>query len=394
MRSNFEFTGRKGLTRVHLQVIISVSQMLGNIIGLNNARFQESLSLINSYATSDKAMKGTGFPIEVKDLTKRVRTVLMATVQMREHHHDPEMLVDLQHSLANSYASTPELRHTWLETMTRNHVRDGNFSEAACCQLHIAALIAEYLKLKEVQNWGSEAFEKISTNIARDEKSLKLDNGVQDTQYIEFMLLEQLERCAEFIDKAERYEILGELYKLIIPIYEKKRNYDMLQKSYQKLAQNYEKVVETNKSGRRLLGRYYRVGFYGQAYFEDESGVEYVYKEPKVTSLSEISERLYRQYCEKFGTDVVKMIQDSIPVQQNELDTKFAYIQVTHVTPYIEKTCLEDKQTEFEQNHDICTFMFETPFTKDGKVRGNPEEQWKRRTILESTNFVYCLIKF
>lgn len=60
MRSNFEFTGRKSLTRVHLQIIISVSQMLGNIVGLNNARFQESLSLINSYATSDKAMKGTG----------------------------------------------------------------------------------------------------------------------------------------------------------------------------------------------------------------------------------------------------------------------------------------------------------------------------------------------
>lgn len=72
-----------------------------------------------------------GFPVEVKDLTKRIRTVLMATVQMREHHHDPEMLVDLQHSLANSYASTPELRHTWLETMTRNHVRDGNFSEVS-----------------------------------------------------------------------------------------------------------------------------------------------------------------------------------------------------------------------------------------------------------------------
>ncbi|KAG5877388.1 hypothetical protein JTB14_027999 [Gonioctena quinquepunctata] len=155
MRSNFEFTSRKGLTRVHLQVIISVSQMLGNIVGLNNARFQESLSLINSYASSDKAMKGTGFPVEVKDLTKRVRTVLMATVQMREHHHDPEMLVDLQHSLANSYASTPELRHTWLETMTRHHLKDGNYSEAACCQLHIAALMAEYLKLKKDPKMGS-----------------------------------------------------------------------------------------------------------------------------------------------------------------------------------------------------------------------------------------------
>lgn len=83
-------------------------------------------------------MKGTGFPVEVKDLNKRIRTVLMATAQMREHNNDPEMLVDLQHSLANSYASTPELRHTWLETMARNHARDGNFSEVIelirrCC---------------------------------------------------------------------------------------------------------------------------------------------------------------------------------------------------------------------------------------------------------------------
>lgn len=72
-----------------------------------------------------------GFPVEVKDLTKRIRTVLMATAQMRELHHDPEMLTDLQHSLANSYASTPELRFTWLQTMTRNHAKDNNYSEVS-----------------------------------------------------------------------------------------------------------------------------------------------------------------------------------------------------------------------------------------------------------------------
>ncbi|CAG9771792.1 unnamed protein product [Ceutorhynchus assimilis] len=390
MRSNFEFTNRKGLTRVHLQVIISVSQMLGNIVGLNNARFQESLSLINSYASSDKAMKGSGFPTEVKDLTKRIRTVLMATVQMREHHQDPEMLVDLQHSLANSYASTPELRHTWLETMTRNHVRDGNYSEAACCQLHIAALMAEYLKLKNIQSWGAEAFVNISSNIPKDEKGLKLDTGVQDIQYTEVILLEQLETCGEFLDKAERYEVMGELFRLVIPLYEKKRNYEQLKKCYQNLALNYDKVIEVNRTGKRLLGRYYRVGFYGQSYFEEESGKEYVYKEPKVTSLSEISERLERQYLEKFGQDTVKMIQDSTPVIQSDLDPKLAYIQVTHVTPYFEKG-LEDRQTEFEQNHNVSTFMYETPFTKDGKARGNPEEQWKRRTILKTTySFPYA----
>ena len=69
------------------------------------------------------------FPVEVKDLTKRIRTVLMATSAMKEHENDPEMLVDLQYSLAKSYASTPELRRTWLESMARIHIKFEHYSE-------------------------------------------------------------------------------------------------------------------------------------------------------------------------------------------------------------------------------------------------------------------------
>ncbi|XP_055302716.1 dedicator of cytokinesis protein 9 isoform X2 [Sitodiplosis mosellana] len=393
MRSNFEFSGRKGLTRVHLQVIISVSQMIGNVIGLNNARFQESLSMINSYATSDKAMKGTGFPTEVKDLTKRVRTVLMATAQMQAHHMDPERLLELQQSLANSY-STPELRHTWLVTMARNHEQNGDLSEAAMCNLHIAALIAEYLKLKGsgFVNWGAEAFGRISRNIPVDEKGLKLDSGTPDSQYTEQMLLEQLKDCAEYLDRGERYECLGELYRLIVPILENKRDYTMLAQCYEHLAQSYSKVNEVNRSGKRMLGRFYRVVFFGQIYFEEDSGVEYIYKEPKLTSLSEISERLYKQYKDKYGADCVKMIQDSSPVNVNDLDPKVAYIQVTHSKPYFCKDELETRQNFFEQNHDVDTFQFETPFTKNGTAHGSVEEQWKRRTILTTMySFPYVL---
>lgn len=72
-------------------------------------------------------------------------------------------------------------------------------------------------------------------------------------------------------------------------------------------------------------------------------------------------------------------------VDVNELDPKMAFIQVTHVMPYFIKDELEARQTEFEQNHDIDTFMFETPFTKNGAARCNlVEDQWKRRTILTS----------
>lgn len=53
----------------------------------------------------------------------------MATAQMREHEKDPEMLLDLQYSLARSYASTPELRRTWLDSMARAHLKNGDASE-------------------------------------------------------------------------------------------------------------------------------------------------------------------------------------------------------------------------------------------------------------------------
>ncbi|XP_076304439.1 dedicator of cytokinesis protein Ziz isoform X14 [Tachypleus tridentatus] len=392
MRSNFEFTGRKGLTRVHLQLIVSVSRLLGEAIGLNNAKFQESLSIINNYANSDKAMQKTVFPSEVKDLTKRIRTVLMATVQMREHENDPEMLVDLKHSLANSYAATPALRKTWLESMAQNHKKDGNYSEAAHCSLHIAALEAECLKYKGIFPRGCQAFDRVSPNVVHDESNVKEDVGMHDdAQYTEDSLLERLQECVELLQDAERYELIAEVYRLSIPVYEHRRDYEALASCYKTLQNAYNKIIEVNRTGRRLLGKYYRVAFFGQPYFEEESGKEYIYKEPKVTSLAEISERLHHLFCEKFGKDIVKMIMDSKVVNPEDLDPKYAYIQVTHVTPYFEEVELSQRQTEFERNNDLRRFVFETPFTLSGnKAQGIPEEQCKRRTVLTTINsFAY-----
>lgn len=48
--------------------------------------------------------------------------------------------------------------------------------------------------------------------------------------------------------------------------------------------------------------------------FGDEAGTEYIYKEPKVTNLSEIAERLNKLYSAKFGAERVKLAMDSNPV--------------------------------------------------------------------------------
>uniref|UniRef100_A0A8C3G170 Dedicator of cytokinesis 9b n=1 Tax=Cyclopterus lumpus TaxID=8103 RepID=A0A8C3G170_CYCLU len=410
MKSNFDYTGRKSFVRTHLQVcvstreeslcprrscvtfslfspqvVIAVSQLIADVIGIGGTRFQQSLSIINNCANSDKSIKHTAFPSDVKDLTKRIRTVLMATEQMKEHENDPEMLVDLQYSLAKSYTSTPELRKTWLDSMARIHNKNGDFSEAAMCYVHVAALVAEYLWRKGMFRQGCSAFRVTTPNID-EEAAMMEDVGMQDVHFNEEVLMELLEECADGLWKAERYELIADVYRLIIPIYEQRRDFEKLTHLYDTLHRAYTKVMEVMHSGKRLLGTYFRVAFFGQGFFEDEDGKEYIYKEPKFTPLSEISQRLLKLYSDKFGQENVKIIQDSSKVNPKDLDSKYAYIQVTHVTPHLDDKELEDRKSDFEKSHNIRRFVFETPFTVSGKKQGGVEEQCKRRTVLTTTH--------
>ncbi|XP_032412886.1 dedicator of cytokinesis protein 9-like isoform X5 [Xiphophorus hellerii] len=385
MKSNFDYTGRKSFVRTHLQVVIAVSQLIADVIGIGSTRFQQSLSIVNNCANGDKSIKHTAFPSDVKDLTKRIRTVLMATEQMKEHENDPEMLVDLQYSLAKSYTSTPELRKTWLDSMARIHNKNGDLSEAAMCYIHVAALVAEYLWRKGMFRQGCSAFRVITPNID-EEAAMMEDVGMQDVHFSEEVLLELLEECADGLWKAERYELIADVYRLIIPIYEERRDFEKLTHLYDTLHRAYTKVMEVMHSGKRLLGTYFRVAFFGQGFFEDEDGKEYIYKEPKFTPLSEISQRLLKLYSDKFGPENVKIIQDSGKVNPKDLDSKYAYIQVTHVTPHLDDKELDNRKTDFEKSHNIRRFVFETPFTVSGKKQGGVEEQCKRRTILTTTH--------
>ncbi|NWW57819.1 DOC11 protein, partial [Ifrita kowaldi] len=385
MRNNFEFTKRRTFLRTHLQIIIAVSQLIADVALSGGTRFQDSLLIINNFANSDRPMKATAFPSEVKDLTKRIRTVLMATAQMKEHEKDPEMLVDLQYSLAKSYASTPELRKTWLDSMAKIHVKNGDFSEAAMCYVHVAALVAEFLHRKKLFPSGCTAFRKITPNID-EEGAMKEDGGMMDVHYSEEVLVELLEQCVDGLWKAERYETISEVSKLIIPIYEKRREFEKLTQLYRTLHGAYAKILEVMRTRKRLLGTFFRVAFYGQTFFEEEDGKEYIYKEPKLTGLSEISFRLLKLYGEKFGSETVKIIQDSNKVSIKDLDPKYAHIQVTYVKPYFEDKEMSERKTEFERNHNINRFVFETPFTLSGKKHGSVEEQCKKRTILTTLN--------
>ena len=73
-----------------------------------------------------------------------------------------------------------------------------------------------------------------------------------------------------------------------------------------------------------------------------------------------------------------------LQISPKELDSRYAYIQVTYVQPYFDEQEMEKRKNYFQKNHNIKHFVFETPFTTSGRARGSIEEQWKRKTILTS----------
>ncbi|XP_061264353.1 dedicator of cytokinesis protein 11 isoform X5 [Bos javanicus] len=250
---------------------------------------------------------------------------------------------------------------------------------------HLSSLESSFTLNHKLFPNGCSAFKKITPNID-EEGAMKEDAGMMDVHYSEEVLLELLEQCVDGLWKAERYEVISEISKLIIPIYEKRREFEKLTQVYRTLHGAYTKILEVMHTKKRLLGTFFRVAFYGQSFFEEEDGKEYIYKEPKLTGLSEISLRLVKLYGEKFGTENVKIIQDSDKVNVKELDPKYAHIQVTYVKPYFDDKELTERKTEFERNHNINRFVFEAPYTLSGKKQGCIEEQCKRRTILTTSN--------
>ncbi|XP_040096592.1 dedicator of cytokinesis protein 6 isoform X8 [Oryx dammah] len=289
-----------------------------------------------------------------------------------------------------------------LEVITRvhKHAELGNHAEAAQCMVHAAALVAEYLALLEDSRHlpvGCVSFQNISSNVL-EESAISDDILSPDEEgfcsgkhFTEMGLVGLLEQAAVYFTMGGLYEAVNEVYKTLIPILEAHRDYKKLAAVHGKLQEAFTKIMHQSSGWERVFGTYFRVGFYGTR-FGDLDEQEFVYKEPSITKLAEISHRLEEFYTERFGEDVVEIIKDSNPVDKTKLDPQKAYIQITYVEPHFDTYELKDRVTYFDRNYGLRTFLFCTPFTPDGRAHGELPEQHKRKTLL-STAHAFPYIK-
>uniref|UniRef100_A0A6I8P388 Dedicator of cytokinesis 7 n=1 Tax=Ornithorhynchus anatinus TaxID=9258 RepID=A0A6I8P388_ORNAN len=393
MRQNFEIGNN--FARVKMQVTMSLSSLVGTSQNFNEEFLRRSLKTILTYAEEDLELRETTFPDQVQDLVFNLHMILSDTVKMKEHQEDPEMLIDLMYRIAKGYQTSPDLRLTWLQNMAGKHSERSNHAEAAQCLVHSAALVAEYLSMLEDRKYlpvGCVTFQNISSNVLEesavsDDVVSPDEEGICSGKYFtEAGLVGLLEQAAASFSMAGMYEAVNEAYKVLIPIHEANRDAKKLSTIHGKLQEAFSKI-----DGKRMFGTYFRVGFYGTK-FGDLDEQEFVYKEPAITKLAEISHRLEGFYGERFGEDVVEVIKDSNPVDKCKLDPNKAYVQITYVEPYFDTYEMKDRITYFDKNYNLRRFMYCTPFTLDGRAHGDLHEQFKRKTIL-TTSHAFPYIK-
>uniref|UniRef100_A0A8C3CQ47 Dedicator of cytokinesis 7 n=1 Tax=Cairina moschata TaxID=8855 RepID=A0A8C3CQ47_CAIMO len=393
MRQNFEIGNN--FARVKMQVTMSLSSLVGTSQNFNEEFLRRSLKTILTYAEEDLELRETTFPDQVQDLVFNLHMILSDTVKMKEHQEDPEMLIDLMYRIAKGYQNSPDLRLTWLQNMAGKHSERSNHAESAQCLVHSAALVAEYLSMLEDRKYlpvGCVTFQNISSNVLEesavsDDVVSPDEEGICSGKYFtEAGLVGLLEQAAASFSMAGMYEAVNEVYKVLIPIHEANRDAKKLSTIHGKLQEAFSKI-----DGKRMFGTYFRVGFYGTK-FGDLDEQEFVYKEPAITKLAEISHRLEGFYGERFGEDVLEVIKDSNPVDKCKLDPNKAYIQITYVEPYFDTYEMKDRITYFDKNYNLRRFMYCTPFTLDGRAHGDLHEQFKRKTIL-TTSHAFPYIK-
>uniref|UniRef100_A0A672S0Y0 Dedicator of cytokinesis 8 n=1 Tax=Sinocyclocheilus grahami TaxID=75366 RepID=A0A672S0Y0_SINGR len=375
----YSYSSASNFSRVKMQVTMSLASLVGKSSDIHEEYLRRSFRTILAYAEEDTEMQSTQL---------NLNSILSDTVKMKEFQKDPEMLMDLMYRIAKGYQTSPDLRLTWLQNMAEKHNGRKCFTESAMCLVHAAALVAEYLSMLEDHKYLRELCLGCSSNphtrfgesaVSDDILSPDEDGVCSGRYFTESGLVGLLEQAAELFSNGGLYEAVNEVYKVIVPILEAHRDFRKLASTHDKLQRAFENIIQ--KGHKRMFGTYFRVGFYG-CKFGDLDEQEFIYKEPGITHLPEISHRLENFYSQCFGDGVLEMIKDSTPVDRKKLNPNKAYIQITFVEPYFDDYEMKDRLTNFEKNFNLRRFMYTTPFTKSGRPRGELNEQYKRKTIL------------
>ncbi|KAH9295019.1 hypothetical protein KI387_038607 [Taxus chinensis] len=347
---------------------------------------------------------------EVKELSVTLLRALDAGI---EHALlGPMMSVDRYaaaegfHKLAWAYAHVPDLHIMWLLHLCDAHQEMQSWAEAAQCAVAVAGVIMQALVGRNDAVWGKEhvtALRKICpmvSNAVIGEASAAEVEGYGASKLTVDSAVKYLQLANKLFAQAELYHFCASILELIIPVYKSRRAFGQLAKCHTSLTNIYESILEQESSPIPFSdATYYRVGFYGDS-FGKLDRKEYIYREARDVRLGDIMEKLSHIYESKLdSSQTLHVIPDSRQVNADELQTGVSYLQITSVDPVMEDEDLDSRKERILslssgsiRGRVFDRFLFDTPFTKNGKSQGGLEDQWKRRTVLQTEGSFPALV--
>ncbi|XP_035712502.1 dedicator of cytokinesis protein 9 isoform X5 [Folsomia candida] len=307
------------------------------------------------------------------DLSNRLSTVMNSLWVLKactNEYRIPEVYL----KLANSYAyyAKGRLRIETFDSLKSEHLNKKKYSEALMCELHVAARLAR-------QTTTSAEIKRVMLGISRnlrDEFEEEADDNQEEADYTE-ELIDRMEQCVHLCEKSERYEVMLEVYRMLVDIQESTSDHAALEHYYTQMARACGLI---QKKRERFHGTYYRVAFYRPKKQCTSRPMEvFIYKEPNVTSLMEI--------CGKVETAenviIISGEVDQLP------DDDHIYATITHVSPLPSSSPRRKLWSEdFRRHQNISKFTYDTPFAvkSHDKIsidnKAAVHQQWKRRTTV------------
>lgn len=310
------------------------------------------------------------------------------------------------HRLAWAYAHVPDLHIMWLLHLCDAHQEMQSWAEAAQCAVAVAGVIMQALVGRNDAVWGKEhvaALRKICpmvSNAVLGEASAAEVEGYGASKLTVDSAVKYLQLANKLFAQAELYHFCASILELIIPVYKSRRAFGQLAKCHTSLTNIYESILEQESSPIPFTdATYYRVGFYGDR-FGKLDRKEYIYREARDVRLGDIMEKLSHIYESRMdSSQTLHVIPDSRQVNADELQSGLNYLQITSVDAVMEDEDLDSRKERIlslssgtVRGRVFDRFLFDTPFTKNGKSQGGLEDQWKRRTVLQTEGSFPALV--
>jgi len=341
---------------------------------------------------------------EMADLATTLLKALDAATQHALLGQSPGTMTDKYgmtegfHGLAWAYAHVPDLHIMWLLYLCDAHQQNQSWAEAAQCAVAVAGVIMQAILGQKDNIWGKEHVEALCQicpmlkGAVVGEAAAAEVEGYGASKLTVESAVKYLQLANKLFVQAELFHFCVDILELIIPVHKMRRAYGQLSKCHTSLCSIYESLQEQESSPIPFKdATYYRVGFYGSR-FGKLDGKEYVYREAQDVRLGDIMQVMGNIYESMVieGGQTLHIIPDSGQVVARDLKAGVCYLQITSVDPVLDDRDLDIRKERKSSRSARVTsqvfdrFLFDTPFTKNGRNQGGLEDQWKRRTVLQT----------